>query len=144
MLLAVATALALPVTGCSGAAREAEPIVIEMPKHKPLPPPTILRRHLHDVLRGGAGRFFARMPVRPHRVGRRFIGFKLLDLYGHAPPHPDGLHVGDVVTAVNDMPIARPEQFMKVWETVGVARTIEVDVMRREQPMRVVYRIVDQ
>ncbi len=131
--------------GCATIPREADPLPIErIAKPKPVPPLIIRRAHLHEVLRKGPGRFLARTPVEPARTsGRRFVGFRLLALYGGGAPHPDGLHVGDVVTAINEMPIARPEQFMKVWQVVAHAPAIEIDVIRDRRPIRVTYRIVD-
>ena len=103
----------------------------------------IRRLALEDVLEKGPGRFFARMPVEPYRLGRRLVGHRILALYGNVNPHPEGLQVGDVVMAVNNMPISRPEQFMRVWQAVSTVSAIEVKILRGEQPMRITYRIVD-
>ena len=141
--LIVITCLGL-LGGCSTAPREAAPIQIERPPPMaPIEPPAIRRAALQDVLQKGAGRFFARMPVAPHRVGNRLIGHRVLTLYAEAEAHPAGVHVGDVVTAVNGLPIARPEQFMRVWSQLARAESIAVDVLRDQQPVRIVYDIVD-
>lgn len=133
----------LPLS-CTTAPREAEPLSIERaPAPLPRPPPTIRRAALDDVISKGAGRFFARMPVEPYRMGQRLVGFRIVQLYARSTPHPEGVHVGDVVTAVNGQPISRPEQFMKVWNAVREKTTIEVDVLRQQQPVRITYRIID-
>ena len=135
--------VALFVTGC-GRVREAEPLKIErVPQAVDRAPPTIRRAALEDVLGKGPGRFFERMPVVPYKQQGRFVGFQIVQLYAQAPPHPEGVHVGDVVTAINGLPIARPNQFMKVWKEMHGQRVIEVDVLRRSAPVRVVYRVVD-
>ncbi|MFT7621959.1 MAG: type II secretory pathway component PulC [Myxococcota bacterium] len=133
------------LTACAITPREAEPLPIEKVRRPVrVEPPMIRRGDLQEVLSKGPGRFLARMPVEPYRASNRsFVGFRVLALYGGLSPHPEGVHVGDVVTAINKMPIARPEQFMKVWEGAAAAPVIEVDLIRSQQPMRIVYRIVD-
>ena len=131
---------------CSGISkREADPIDIErVPKSTPLPPPAITRAALTDVLSRSPGSFLQRMPVRPALQGGRFLGFEVLALYGNAPPHPDGVHVGDIVTEVNGVRIVRPAHLMKLWRGLRRADQVDVSVIRRGNPVRVTYRIIDQ
>lgn len=140
----VLIALALATLWSCNRVREAEPVKIERPEPvQRLGPPTLRRADLDDVLRKGPGRFFERMPVVPYKLKNRFVGFQIVDLYGHAPPHPSGIHVGDVVTAVNGMDISRPTLFMRVWKRMYGAKRLDVDIVRRQERMRVTYRILD-
>jgi type II secretory pathway component PulC len=109
-------------------------------------PPSVVDRTILDaVLSDGPGRFLQRMPVTPQRQGNAFIGFRILALYGQPPdaePTVNGVHVGDVVTAVNGISIRRPDDLMRVWNGLRNARQIVVDVKRRSKPLRVIYPIV--
>lgn len=124
--------------------REAEPLQIEREAPKARTAPLVIQRSaLMDVIAKGPGRFFERMPVTPHLVGRRFLGYRVLELYGRAGPHPDGVHVGDVVTQVNAMPVSRPDEFMKVWKSAPERDSLVVDVLRGDRRLEITYRIVD-
>ena len=138
-----AAALALVLVACGPHAHEAEPIDIEelRPPTRQFGPPTISRAVLEEVLSRGPGRFFERMPVRPVRTGSKFVGYEIVELYGNAVPHPDGLRPGDVVLAVNGHPVARPEQFMSLWQQVKSAAEIRVDLLRKGEKRVVAYRI---
>jgi type II secretory pathway component PulC len=130
--------------GCATAPREAAPLNIKrVPPKRHAQPLIIKKRFLYDVLNRGPGRFFERMPVTPHRMQGRFVGFQIMQLYGRAAPNPDGIHVGDVVTAVNGISIRKPDHFMRVWDGLKKARTISIDLIRNSRPRRVTYRIVD-
>jgi|GEM_PF-4834169 type II secretory pathway component PulC len=109
-------------------------------------PPSVVDRTILDaVLSDGPGRFLQRMPVTPQRQGNAFIGFRILALYGQSPdaePAANGVHVGDVVTAVNGVSIRRPDDLMRVWKGLRNARQIVVDVKRRSKLLRLIYPIV--
>lgn len=131
--------------GCTTTSpREAEPLRIERPAPAPKRGPLELKRSsLQDVIAKGPGRFFERMPVTPHLVGRRFVGYRILELYGRAKGHPQGVHVGDVVTQINALPVSRPDEFMKVWADAAEQDTLVVDLIRGSQRHEIVYKIVD-
>ena len=108
-------------------------------------PRVVDRMILDAVLADGPGRFLQRMPVAPQRQGNAFVGFRILALYGqpaNAEPAAGGVHVGDVVTAVNGIAIRRPDDLMRVWKGLQSASRIVVDVQRQSAPLRIIYPIV--
>ncbi len=97
-------------------------------------PPTghIDRHELDRILAQGPGWFFERVPIEEVTRKRKFIGWRLRDL-------PDSwveadVRPGDVVTAVNGMPVERPEQFWAAWTTLAVASELKVAILRDGKP----------
>lgn len=145
-LLAV---LALACGACSTpAVREAEPLLLEEEVTREADAElTIARSTLEDVVSKGPGRFFERVEVEPAfaagGAGRpRFLGYTIRTFYGGMTPASNGVQVGDVVTALNGLPVSRPDEFMKVWSSALRQDALEVDVLRDNHPLRFVYRIV--
>jgi type II secretory pathway component PulC len=137
--------LALVMASCATTSREAEPLNIqELTPAKSAPAPLVIQRvKLNQVLSRGPGRFFQRMPILPYKKAGRFVGFQIVALYGQAAPHPNGLHVGDVVTAVIGKAVTTPDQFMKVWQTMRKAQTLSIELVRNDRPLRIDYPIVE-
>lgn len=140
--------LVLGLTGCA-----TQQYTIEEPDNSSTPsaqhdaaqPSVVDRTILDAVLSDGPGRFLQRMPVAPQRKNNAFIGFRILALYGQpsdAEPTANGVHVGDVVTAVNGISIRRPDDLMRVWKGLRNARQIVVDVQRHSKPLRLIYPII--
>lgn len=136
--------LVLVSSSCVTALQEAAPLEIKRTPEKRTPPPLVIQRAtLNDVLSRGPGRFFAQMPVTPHRIRGHFVGFRLMALYRHHPPSPNGVQVGDVVTAVNGVAIKRPNHFMEVWKGLKKARALRVNLLRDNQPLFITYQIIE-
>ncbi len=138
-------ALAFLLLACAPAVREAEPLDLDEPRdtREVEEPLTIRRSVLDDVLSKGPGRFFERVELEPYFEGKRnFVGFTLKTFYGGMTPTPGGVQVGDVVTAINGMPISRPEEFMRIWSAAGRRDELEVDVMRHGARRTFVYRVI--
>lgn len=145
--------LAVILTICGAcstpAVREAEPLLFEEEvTREPDSELTIARSTLEDVVSKGPGRFFERVEVEPAfaagGTGRpRFLGYTIRTFYGGMTPASNGVQVGDVVTALNGLPVSRPDEFMKVWSSALRQDALEVDVLRDSRPVRFVYRIVD-
>lgn len=97
------------------------------------------RSRVKAVIDKGAQRFIASLRVAPHMRGKRFAGFRI---EGFAPDSPlvnsAAIRPGDVVVKVNREPVERPDQFMRAWEVVGAADSLEVEVLRGTQ--RYLYR----
>ena len=115
------------------ASDSAEPLVVD-------------RLILDAVLSDGPGRFLQRMPVQPAHSKNGFVGYRVMALYGQdavSEPHPNGVYVGDVVTAVNGVPIRRPGDLMKIWNSLPDAKHVIVDVQRAAKPVRITIPIVN-
>jgi type II secretory pathway component PulC len=140
---AVAGLLALS-SACATTAREADPIELDTETVRPVDAPLELRRAaLEDVLSKGPGRFFERVEVAPAFIGgKRFVGYTLKSFYGGMTPEPDGVQIGDVVTAINGQPISRPDEFMAVWQAAGKRDSLAITVMRGTDRLTITYRIV--
>lgn len=108
---------------------------------------TIPRRALQRVLEQGPGRLLARVRMEPaRREGGEFIGWRLVEVF------PDDrtlqaatvLRAGDLLVRVNGHSIARPEQLMSVWESLGSSAEIVFHIVRGDQPSEVRYLVSDQ
>ena len=100
---------------------------------------TLSRMEFSQVMEKGPQRFIATMHVDPHLVKGRFVGWRI---GGFAPNsglvNSQSILAGDVIIAVNDEPLERPEQFMRAWEVVRNASAITVKLIRGKK--RMVYR----
>ncbi len=109
--------------------------------------PLVVDRLILDaVLSDGPGRFLQRMPVQPTHSSKGFVGYRILALYGQdaeTQAHPDGVHVGDVVTAVNGVSIRRPGDLMTIWNNLPEAKRVVVDVQRNSRAVRINIPIVN-
>jgi len=134
----------LATLSCAATPKEAAPLDIVRKPPKATPRPLVVqRRVLNEVLSRGPGRFLQKMPVQPARIKGSFVGFQVLSLYGGHAAHPQGVHIGDVVTAVNGVNIRRPDHLMSVWSNLKKARSIRVDIIRKHRPLRITYRIIN-
>jgi type II secretory pathway component PulC len=92
---------------------------------------TLTRAEVQQVLERGPQRFIAALRVAPVLEKGRFLGFKLLSI---APESPlaagTSVAAGDVVLAVNEQPLERPEQFMRAWDMVKGADALSVLLLR--------------
>ena len=99
----------------------------------------LFKADVQKVLERGPQRFIASLRVAPHMNGKRFVGFRI---DGFAPDSPlvnsRGVQPGDVILKVNREPVERPDQFMRAWEVVKGADTLEVEMLRAGQ--RLLYR----
>lgn len=92
---------------------------------------TIDRGVLTAVLDAGFGRFLQGVETEPVLVDGAFQGFRLLRLYPDDPRFTElDLQPGDVIVAVNGEPIERPEQALRIWESLRVASQLLVNYER--------------
>ena len=93
----------------------------------------------------GLGVFLQRVDVdeQPVMTGGRFHGFRIAGLRDAGFWSGVDLKPGDVVTAVNGMPIERPEQAQTALESLEAAKELRVAFERDGQPHELVYAIVD-
>lgn len=99
----------------------------------------IKRADFAATIAKGPQRFIATLKVRPVMEGRRFRGFELV---GTTPDSPlagsMNVRAGDVIVAVNGTSVERPDQFMKAWDALARAATLDVKLRRTGNQM--VYR----
>ncbi len=105
---------------------------------------TIERGILIAVLDAGFGRFLQGVETEPVIAGGEFQGFRLLRLY------PDDarfaaldLSPGDVIKRINGEVIERPEQALRVWESLRVASQLLVDYERDGEARQLRFSIED-
>ena len=104
----------------------------------------IPRPALQAVLASGIGRFLQQVRAEPTLARGRFVGWRVLTLF---PGRPDVsvrvLRPGDTVTRVNGKAIERPEQFMKLWDSLASANELVLDIEREGRRSRVRFAITD-
>ena len=102
------------------------------------------RPTLITILDNGLGRFLQGVHTQPEMHKGTFVGFRIVEIY---PDDPIFRHASpkanDIVTQVNGQPIGRPEQALKVWESLRVASELRIDYLRDGKPHEARYTIVD-
>ena len=98
------------------------------------------REELSRHLARGPQPLVASVRVAPARSKGRFVGFRLVMIAPGSPAERAGLREGDVLTHINDLPIGRPEQVMKVWGALEGAQELKVSFKRGSKAL--VYRWV--
>lgn len=149
--LCVLTALFFGACGGAGAKIEAappaprEPAVVEAATPNPRVgevPGAIVRKELDAVLAGGPGRLLGWVTTEPYRSNGRFVGFRIA-MFVRGAPHKIDLRVGDVILAVNDRQIERPEHLFEVFETLATADELVFELLRDGERVERRYPIVD-
>jgi len=103
---------------------------------------TIARAHLVAVLDAGAGNFLRQLEVAPRMAGPRFVGWQLVQLLDPTGPlHDVDLVPGDVLLAINDQPVARPEQLQTVWDSLRSANAVVARLWRGDQKLELRFAI---
>ncbi len=155
LLFILLAAMSFALTHCSGRSREQlpdGPLVeghgVGIDPFQPSKPGedqgTLERSEVDAVLNAGPQEFIKHVRVSPALLAGKFIGFRLVEFFPGDPRFARvDLHPGDVVTRVNGLPIERPEQVMKVWETLKVADELKVEYIRGGMVKVLRWKIVD-
>jgi type II secretory pathway component PulC len=103
---------------------------------------TIARNELTAVLELGPGHLLGGIEVTAVKAGPRFVGWQL-DRYAPTDARVGGapLRRGDIVAAVNDRPIERPEQLQEVFEHLRTADELVIHGERDGRAFRLRYAI---
>ena len=93
----------------------------------------IKRSELRKMHARGAGAFIRQVSLHPVMDrNRRFIGFSIERMFWNAPGFPKiGIKVGDIVLKVTGLSIARPEQFMQVWNELPKIPELVIEYLRQ-------------
>ena len=116
-----------------GRCREPAPEVEPEPCVKPpAAGPRVLRREDVDRFMSNGPQWFVRqIDLEPAKLGDRFVGYRLRHFFDGDPALSGvDLKVGDVILRVNDLPIGRPDEFMKAWGELKVAKELTVEYVR--------------
>jgi type II secretion system protein C len=143
-------ALSLGLMSCGGssespAATPASAKAATASAPAPLADHQLARSAVHAAIVDGLGVFFRRVELddMPVMTGGKFHGFRIAGLPDKEFWSGVDLKPGDVVTAVNGMPIERPEQAQSALESLDAAKELRVSYERDGQAHELVYAIVD-
>jgi type II secretion system protein C len=146
--LAASIGLTLCACGSSSSALAPATTAATAPTASAAPPlgdHAVPRSVVRAAISDGLGVFLQRVDIddQPVMTGGKFHGFRIAGL--RDPDFWAGVDLkpGDVVTAVNGMPIERPEQAQTALESLEGAKELRVAYDRDGQPHELVYAIVD-
>ena len=112
------------------AAPTSKPVVIEN---------TMTRAEFEAVHRKGPQRFIATVRVDPVMKKGRFVGYRLVGVSADSPmASSQNIRPGDIVVSVNKESLERPEQFMRAWDVIRDAQSLDIMILRSNQ--RYLYR----
>jgi hypothetical protein len=112
------------------------------PAGKGLRSGTIPRDRLVAVLDQGPASFLRQLEVTPRLNGERFVGWQLVQLNDRTSPLYDvDVVPGDVLLAINDKPLSRPDQLQTVWDSLRTANTVTAQLWRGEAKLTLEFAI---
>ncbi len=142
-LTACGTTGSTPAPTTGGVPRAAAGAKLQTPPATP--DHTLARSAVKAAVDQGLGSFLQRVELddQPVMANGKFHGFRIANL--RDPDFWTGVDLkpGDVVTAVNGMPIERPEQAQAAFESLQVASELKVAYDRDGKPREIVYAILD-
>lgn len=121
-----------------------QPVVtrVEAPPGKGMRKGTIARPKLAAVLRQGPGTFLRQFEVSPQLDGRRFVGWRLVQLLDRSSPLADvDLAPGDVLLAINGNSLSRPDQLQTLWDSLGKANALDAVLLRGSAKFQLAFTI---
>lgn len=100
------------------------------------------RTELEAVLARGPQAFIAGLVVEAVLEGKRFQGFRIVEILPESPLYQNRvLKPGDVILKVNGQPLERPDQFMQIWEKIQQKQKLELIWKRDSEKMHGVWTI---
>lgn len=108
-----------------------------------MPLTRLSRSRVNQVVDEGLGRFLQEVTVESSLQEGRFQGFRIVGFRDPEAWRGTGLMPGDVILAINDMPIERPEQAYAAFASLKTADRLEVAYVRDGTEMRLSLPIVD-
>ena len=112
---------------------------VESPREPPasLPKGHVWRHQLMQIMSPGLGAFLQRVEVKEKLVDGTFHGFQLMALLGDPTFWAASeLHVGDIITRVNNAPIGHHDEAFRVWKSLLTTNEIVVNYERNGQPQQ--------
>lgn len=104
----------------------------------------ITRRELLSFLEQGPRHALTLIEVQPAFQGQKFVGYQVVGLSDDGESaFGDALHRGDVILTVNQKSIARPEDYMNVWQGLKKANRVSVTLLRAGEEIAMSWPVVD-
>jgi hypothetical protein len=112
---------------------------------KPAGAAELERTEVDAFLANGPGWFIRQVSMEPAHLGDKFVGFRIVRFFDGDPRFSAvDIRPGDVVIRINDLPIGKPDQFMKAWEDIKAARKLNVEYVRGGSVRLLEWDIVDE
>lgn len=108
-----------------------------------VPMTELSRSEVNEVVDAGLGRFLQEVRLEKSLDDGRFRGFRIVQFRNPEKWRGSGLMPGDVIVAINDMPIERPEQAYAAFASLKTADQLEVTYLRDGTEMRLSLPIVE-
>jgi len=116
--------------------------VVEVPK---VSGGTLQRSEVLDFLENGPATLLRSVPVTPVLEGDALVGYQIDDFFVNDSRFERiDLQRGDIVTAVNQDRLLRPEDLFAVWESLRAAPRLQIDVIRENTLRTLTWEIVDK
>ncbi len=105
----------------------------------------IKRKQLDAFLAKGPAQALRALQVQPAFEGSRFVGYEIVRIPSQASsPRVLGRFLpGDIIVSVNGQSIARPEDYMSVWNKLSQHHQITMALLRQGQHLDLVWPIIE-
>jgi type II secretory pathway component PulC len=138
--------ISLLLVSCGGSANEpaANPskAAAAAKAKRQVPPGSISREAVVEVVDQGFPRFLQRVQVEPTHDANGFVGWSVVALQPESFWRGIDLRPGDVVQAINDKAIQWPDEAWDVFESLRVATELKVLLKRDGDAKQLVFPIV--
>jgi type II secretion system protein C len=75
------------------------------------------------------------------KKGKKILGFKVTRINSSSPLAQLGIHKGDLLTQVNNMPLTSYAEVMELYKSIDSLYTLELTVLRNNKEMEITYEI---
>jgi stage V sporulation protein SpoVS len=104
----------------------------------------ITRKELRAFVAQGPRHALTLVAVQPAFQGQHFVGYQVTGVSQDGQRvFGDALRRGDVIISVNSRSIARPEDYMGVWQDLGVAKRVSVTLLRAGDEIAMSWPVID-
>ena len=137
--------LTLAAAACSAPPVEREPVapqlVDDTPEKKSY---SILRSDYEETVQEGLQSVLRWYFTKPaYSNDKKFVGYRIMEIY-KLELMEGPLVSGDVIVSVNDLPVERPEQAMKVWRGLWGRKSLKLTFIRNNKVINLNIPIVDK
>ena len=101
----------------------------------------VVSRSEVEKARSNIGELLKQARMEPNIVNGQTNGFVVKMIQPHSLIAELGLQIGDVVTRVNGVELNSPEKALQIFQQLREARRLNVDLLRKEQPLSLQYEV---